>query len=76
MKEEYDFSKNTRGKFYRPNVTLNLPVYLTPDALDYLAAKTRMKSVAINDMVNDLLHKNIVFDRGSEVTTSSPSASN
>lgn len=64
MKEEYDFSKSTRGKFYRPNVTLNLPVYLDSDVLDYLAAKARMKGVASNDMVNDLLHKNIALIEG------------
>ena len=28
MKEEYDFSKGERGKFYRPNARLHIPVYL------------------------------------------------
>lgn len=28
MKPEYDFSNAERGKFYRPNARLNLPVYL------------------------------------------------
>jgi hypothetical protein len=28
MKSEYDFSKGERGKFYRPDVELNIPVYL------------------------------------------------
>ena len=31
MKKEYDFTKGERGKFYRGNVQLNLPVYLEPD---------------------------------------------
>ena len=31
MKKEYDFSKGERGKFYKPGVQLNLPVYLEPD---------------------------------------------
>jgi len=31
MKKEYDFSKGERGKFYKPDVQLNLPVYLEPD---------------------------------------------
>jgi hypothetical protein len=30
MKQEHDFSKGERGKFYRPNETLNLPEYLEP----------------------------------------------
>jgi len=29
MKKEYDFSKAERGRFYRPNAKLNLPVYLS-----------------------------------------------
>jgi len=28
MKSEYDLSKSERGKFYRPDVELNIPVYL------------------------------------------------
>ena len=31
MKQEYDFAKGERGKFYRPGGKLNLPVYLGPD---------------------------------------------
>ena len=31
MKKEYDFSKGERGKFYQPDIQLNLPVYLEPD---------------------------------------------
>ena len=28
MKQEYDFSKGERGKFFRENAKLDLPVYL------------------------------------------------
>ena len=28
--KEYDFSNGDRGKFYRPGVELNIPVYLEP----------------------------------------------
>jgi hypothetical protein len=35
MKKEYDFSKGERGKFYRSDAKLNLPVYLEPDLRDY-----------------------------------------
>ena len=28
MKKRYDFSKGIRGKFYRPNLVLSLPIYL------------------------------------------------
>lgn len=59
MKDEYDFSKGERGKFYRPGTTLNLPVYLDADVLDYLSARAEAKGVEVNDMVNDLLRKDI-----------------
>ena len=35
MKKEYDFSKGERGKFYRRDARLNLPVYLEPDLREY-----------------------------------------
>jgi hypothetical protein len=35
MKKEYDFSRGERGKFYRPDIQLNLPVYLEPDLRKY-----------------------------------------
>jgi hypothetical protein len=27
MRKEYDFSKGERGKFFRPDAKLNIPVY-------------------------------------------------
>lgn len=33
MKDEYDFSKGERGKFYRPGLKLQLPVYLHDEVL-------------------------------------------
>jgi hypothetical protein len=35
MKKEYDFSKGERGRFYRPDAVLNLPVYLEPDLREF-----------------------------------------
>lgn len=31
MKEEYNFSKGSRGKFCKENATFNLPIYLEPE---------------------------------------------
>ncbi|MBI3186874.1 MAG: hypothetical protein HYZ31_03250 [Gammaproteobacteria bacterium] len=64
MKKEYDFSRGTRGKFHKPDATLNLPVYLDADVLDYIAAKAKTKGVEVNDMVNDLLRKDIDLIEG------------
>jgi hypothetical protein len=39
MKDEYDFSKAERGKFYREGARLMPPVHLEPDVLDYLTKR-------------------------------------
>lgn len=59
MREEYDFSKGERGEFYNPSATMNMPVYLDAEVLDYFAAKAKAKGVELNRMVNDLLKKDI-----------------
>lgn len=64
MREEYDFSKGERGKFYKPNATMNMPVYLDNDVLDYFSAKAKAKGVELNTMVNDLLKKDIALIEG------------
>ncbi|MDN5752835.1 MAG: BrnA antitoxin family protein [Nitrosospira sp.] len=64
MKEEYDFSKGTRGKFYQSEAQLNLPMYLDADILDYLSIKAKAKGVAVNEIVNDLLRKDIALIEG------------
>lgn len=64
MKPEYDFSNAERGKFYRPNAKLNLPVYLDEDVRDYLVNRAKSKNVEVNDIVNDLLRKDIEMIEG------------
>jgi hypothetical protein len=58
---EIDFSGGTRAKFYRPIARLNLPVYLDADVQDYLAALAARKGVALSDLANDLLKKDIAI---------------
>ncbi|MGH8354564.1 MAG: hypothetical protein ACRERY_13725 [Pseudomonas sp.] len=59
MREEYDFSKGERGKFYRPDAKLHLPVYLESDVQTALTALANAKGVDISVLVNDLLKKDI-----------------
>jgi hypothetical protein len=59
MKPEYDFSKGQRGKFFRPNAELRLPVYLDSDVQSYLAARSVEKGVPLGEMVNGLLKDEI-----------------
>lgn len=64
MREEYDFSKGERGKFFNPNAKMNLPVYLDAEVLEYFAAKAQAKGIELNTMVNDLLKKDIAMIEG------------
>jgi hypothetical protein len=59
MPAEIDFSKGTRGKFFRPGAKLNLPVYLDDQVQSRLAALAEAKGVDFSVLVNDLLKKDI-----------------
>ncbi len=59
MKDEYDFSKGERGKFYKPDATLNLPVYLDDDVRRVLQHRAKEKGIEVNELVNDLLKHEI-----------------
>ena len=52
MKEEYDFSKGERGKFFDPAAEFVLPVYLEQDVEAYLSARAEAKGLEIEDLVN------------------------
>ncbi len=59
MREEYDFSKGVRGKFYRPGMKLNIPIYLDEEVsafVDKIASKKRMDRSSV---VNQLLRGDI-----------------
>ncbi len=59
MKSEYGFSNAERGKFYRKNAVLDLPVYLEAGVRDYLTARAKAKGVEVNEFVNELLKRDI-----------------
>ena len=59
MKEEYDFSKGVRGKFFRENAKLNLPVYLDEEVQSYLQERARSKGVEVAQLVNEMLKQDI-----------------
>jgi hypothetical protein len=64
MREEYNFAKAERGKFFHPDAQYNLPLYLEADVLNYFAAKAKAKGVELNVLVNDLLKKDIDLIEG------------
>lgn len=59
MKEEYDFSKGERGKFYRKNVKLNIPIYLEPDIRKFVEAVASKKGMDVETIVNKMIKRNI-----------------
>jgi len=61
MRKEYDFSKGERGKFYRPDVELNLPIYLEPDVAKFVREVAKAKNIAVESLVNDWLRQDIAL---------------
>jgi hypothetical protein len=59
MKDQYDFSKAERGKFFRPNAELRLPIYLNADIAAYLTERAAEKGVPLGELVNALLRQEI-----------------
>jgi hypothetical protein len=53
MREEYDFSKGERGKFYRPDAELNIPVYLDEDVASFLRNLAAQKGTDVESIVNE-----------------------
>jgi len=59
MKNEYDFSKGERGKFFRPDAELHMPIYLEPDAAAFLRKVAESKGTDVQQIVNDLIRRDI-----------------
>ncbi len=58
MKKEYDFSKGVRGKFYHPDASLNLPIYLDADVAKFVQEFAKRKKVDTQTVVNKFLRSN------------------
>jgi hypothetical protein len=55
MKKEYDFSKGERGKFYRQNVRIHLPIYLDEQSLEFIEKIAKKKKADLTSVVNDII---------------------
>jgi hypothetical protein len=55
MKKEYDFSQGERGKFYRPDAEVNIPVYLDAENLSFVEKIAEKKKKNISTVVNELI---------------------
>jgi len=59
MRKEYDFSKGVRGKYYKPDIKINLPVYLDSDVLDFIQRIAKKKKTDISSVVNKMIKNDI-----------------
>ena len=66
MRKEYDFSKGERGKFYRKDLKLNLPVYLEEEVEEFVKKIARRKGTDINSVVNNLLRGDMLLSEAIE----------
>jgi hypothetical protein len=66
MRDEYDFSKAERRKFYRRDAVLAPPVHLEPEVLAFLAARAQARGMTLSELVNALLKKDIELIEAAE----------
>ena len=59
MKQEYDFSKGERGKFFHGNSKLNLPAHLNEEAQNSLQKRVGPKGAEAPQLVDETPRKNI-----------------
>jgi hypothetical protein len=66
MKPEYDFTNAERGKFFRPDSRMRVPIYLDADLQKDLAKRAAQEKVPLDDLVNSLLRHGITVQKPSE----------
>jgi hypothetical protein len=59
MRKEYDFSKGERGKFYRPDMKLNIPIYLDEEVSAFIEKIASRKGIDRSSVVNEILKGDI-----------------
>lgn len=59
MKQEYDFSKAERGKFYCKGAELRLPIDLEAKLQSQLERIAQKKGKELSEVVNQLLRKEV-----------------
>jgi cytidylate kinase len=59
MKKQYDFSKGVRGKFYKPNLVLSIPIYLDAKLQKRVEEVARRKRQDVGTVVNRIVRKEL-----------------
>ena len=52
MRKEYDFSKGEKGEFYRPDMKLNILIYLDEDVSGFVEKIASKKRIDRSSVVN------------------------
>ena len=71
MRREYDFSKGVRGKFYRPDAKLLIPVYLEAKVQAFVADRAAKDGTGVSEVVNRMLRREIAAKPAKEKKTGS-----
>jgi len=66
MRKEYDFSKGERGKFYRSDIKMNIPIYLDDEVSDFVEKIASKKGIDRSSVVNELLRGDIKIGKAME----------
>jgi predicted DNA binding CopG/RHH family protein len=66
MKDEHDFSKAERGRFFRQDAVLAPPVHLEPDVLAFLTERAAARGIPLSQLINELLKKDIELIEAAE----------
>ena len=59
MKDNYDFSKGERGKFYNHSAEFSFPIHLEPDVDAKINDIAEKSGVDVQTLVNDWLRANL-----------------
>ena len=59
MKDQYDFSKGERGKFFNKNARLNIPIYLDEEVMIFVEKIAKTKKNDISYVVNQILRNDM-----------------
>jgi hypothetical protein len=61
MKDEYDFGSAERGKFYRPDAKLNLPVYLDEEVFGFVKEIADRQEADVSAVVNKMIRSDMAL---------------
>ncbi len=59
MKDDYDFSKGERGKFYRPDAKLRTPIYLDDEVRSNLEKAAKEQGLDLSEAANQIIRKGL-----------------